>query len=125
MDQLQKQILLLFSIPIYAVIIPLEILLSNFEHRRFYSWKETFVNIYLNLLNTGIDLVLRVFIGLSVLNFFYQYHLAINWHPIIYWIILLFGEDLLFWAEHFVDHSSRMFWAVHVTHHSSPEYNLS
>jgi len=125
MDQLQKQILLLFSIPIYAIIIPLEILLSNFQNRNFYSWKETAVNVYLNLLNSGIDIILRLFVGLTVLNFFFQYHLSINWNPIVYWILLLFGEDLLFWLEHFVDHSSRIFWAVHVTHHSSPEYNLS
>ena len=125
MDQLQKQILWLFSIPIYAIIIPFEILLSNFKHRKFYSWKETIINIYLNLLNTGIDLALRVFVGLTILNFFFQYHLLINWNPIIYWIILLLGEDLLFWLEHYIDHISRLFWAVHVTHHSSPEYNLT
>ncbi len=125
MDQLQKQILLLFSIPIYAVIIPLEILLSNFRRQKFYSWKETFVNIYLNILNAGIDLLLRLFIAFALLTYLFQYHLLINWNPIIYWIILLFGEDLLFWTEHFVDHSVRLFWAVHVTHHSSPEYNLS
>ena len=125
MTELYKQILLLFSIPIYAIIIPLEIILSNFNHRQFYSWKETLVNIYLNLLNSGIDLLLRLFIGLVVLNFFYQYHLSITWNPIVYWIVLLFGEDFLFWVEHYVDHSCRLFWAVHVTHHSSPEYNLS
>jgi sterol desaturase/sphingolipid hydroxylase (fatty acid hydroxylase superfamily) len=125
MDSLQKQILLLFSIPIYALIIPAEILLSNFRDYKFYSWKETLVNIYLNLLNSGIDLLLRMFIGLSILTFFFQYNLSINWNPIVYWIILLFAEDLLFWTEHFVDHSVRLFWAVHVTHHSSPEYNLS
>jgi sterol desaturase/sphingolipid hydroxylase (fatty acid hydroxylase superfamily) len=125
MDQLYKQILLLFSIPIYAIIIPLELLLSNFNNRKFYTWKETMVNIYLNLLNSGIDLILRLFIGFAVLNFFFQYHVSINWNPIVYWIVLLFAEDLLFWLEHYVDHSCRFFWAVHITHHSSPEYNLS
>ena len=125
MTELYNQILLLFYIPIYAIIIPLEIILSNFNHRKFYTWKETLVNIYLNALNSGIDLLLRLFIGLVVLNFFYQYHLSITWNPIVYWIVLLFGEDLLFWLEHYVDHSCRLFWAVHVTHHSSPEYNLS
>ena len=125
MDQLYKQILLLFSIPIYAIIIPLEIVLSNFKHRKFYTWKETLINIYLNVLNSGIDLLLRFFVGLVVLNFFYSYHLSINWNPIVYWVVLLFGEDLLFWLEHYVDHSIRIFWAVHVTHHSSPEYNLT
>jgi len=125
MDLLQKQILLLFSIPIYAIIIPLEILLSNFRKQKFYTWKETLVNIYLNLLNAGIDLLLRLFVAFAILNFLFQYHLPINWNPIVYWIILLFGEDLLFWLEHYIDHSCRLFWAVHVTHHSSPEYNLS
>ena len=125
MDQLQKQILLLFSIPIYAVIIPLEIILSNFRRLHFYSWKETLINIYLNLLNAGIDLLLRLFIAFALLQYLYQYHLPIHWSPVVYWIVLLFSEDLLFWLEHYVDHSVRLFWAVHVTHHSSPEYNLS
>lgn len=116
---------MLFSIPIYAIIIPAEILLSNFKHRKFYSWKETAMNIYLNLLNAGVDMLLRLFIAFALLNFIYQYHLPINWNPVLYWIVLLFGEDLLFWTEHYVDHTVRLFWAVHVTHHSSPEYNLS
>ena len=125
MDKLHQQILLLFSIPIYAIIIPLEIVLSNFRRAHFYSWKETMMNVYLNLLNASIDLVLRIVVGLSLLSFFFQYHLHISWHPIVYWVVLLFAEDFLFWVEHLVDHSSRVFWAVHVTHHSSPEYNLS
>jgi sterol desaturase/sphingolipid hydroxylase (fatty acid hydroxylase superfamily) len=125
MDEFYKQIILLVSIPIYSIIIPLEILLSNFRHRKCYTWKETLVNIYLNALNTGLDLLLRVFIGLVVLSFFYQYHLPIHWNPVVYWVVLLFGQDFLFWVEHYVDHSCRFFWAVHVTHHSSPEYNFS
>ncbi len=125
MDEFQKQVLLLFSIPVYAIIIPLEILLSNFRRQNFYSWKETLVNVYLNLLNAGIDFVLRLFIAFALLNFIYRYHLPIHWNPFVYWIVLLFGEDFLFWSEHYVDHSCRLFWAVHVTHHSSPEYNLS
>jgi sterol desaturase/sphingolipid hydroxylase (fatty acid hydroxylase superfamily) len=125
MDQLQKQILLLFSVPIYAIIIPFEIVISNFKRLEFYSWKETAINIYLNLFNAAIDLLLRLVIGLTVLNFFYQYHVTIHWNPIIYWTLLLFSEDLLFWIEHYIDHNCRLFWAVHVTHHSSEEYNLS
>ncbi len=125
MERFYNQVLLLFSLPIYAIFIPLEILLSNFRHLGFYSWKETLMNVYLNLLNAGIDLLLRLLIGLTILTFFFQYHLNINLHPVVYWTLLLFGEDILFWLEHYIDHSCRLFWAVHVTHHSSPEYNLS
>jgi len=124
MNALYKEILLVFSIPIYALFIPLEIILSNFHQHKFYSWKETAMNIYLNLLNAGIDLSMRV-VALAVLIFFYNYSLSIHWNPIAYWICLLFAEDLFFWVEHFVDHNVRLFWAVHVTHHSSEEYNLT
>lgn len=122
---LQNKIMLLFNIPIYAIFIPAEILLSNFHDLKFYSLRETIVNVYLNLLNAGIDFLLRIVVSLSVLLFFYQYHLDIHLPPVLYWVLLILLEDFLFYVEHFVDHRCRFFWAVHVTHHSSPEYNLS
>lgn len=124
MDQLYTQILILFSIPIYAVLIPLELILSNFNNWKFYSWKETLVNIYLNLTSAGIDLLMRG-IALGVLIFFYLHRLNIEWNPVMYWFMLFLCEDFMFWLEHYVDHSVRLFWAVHVTHHSSDEYNLT
>jgi sterol desaturase/sphingolipid hydroxylase (fatty acid hydroxylase superfamily) len=125
MEQLYKNILLLFNIPIYAIFIPLEILLSNFRHLRFYSLKETITNVYLNLINAGIDLLLRAFVALNVLLFFYKFHLNIHYPAVLYWALLILLQDFLFWVEHFVDHNCRLFWAVHVTHHSSGEYNLT
>lgn len=124
MDEFQKQIIFWFSAPIYALLIPLELLLSHFHHWKFYTWKETAINIYLNLVNAGIDLVLRG-VALFVLLFFSQYALPVSWNPIAYWVVLFLAEDFLFWLEHYVDHNVRLFWAVHVTHHSSEEYNLT
>lgn len=120
----RDQICVLFSLPIYLFFIPLEILLSHFNGWKLYSWKETAMNVYLNLLNFGVDLALRGF-ALFVLLFFFQYHLPIQWSPVWYWVGLFLLEDFLFWLEHFVDHHVRLFWAVHVTHHSSEEYNLT
>lgn len=120
----RDQICVLFSLPIYLFFIPLEILLSHFNGWKLYSWKETAMNVYLNLLNFGVDLALRGF-ALFVLLFFFQYHLPIQWSPVWYWVCLFLLEDFLFWLEHFVDHHVRLFWAVHVTHHSSEEYNLT
>lgn len=124
MNELHQHILLLLSIPIYALLIPLEIILSNFHGWKFYSVKETLLNIYLNLTNAGIDLLLRG-VAFAVLIFFFQFHVPVHWHPVLYWTVLFLSEDLLFWLEHFVDHHVRIFWAVHVTHHSSEEYNLT
>lgn len=124
MSKFQEQILILFSLPIYLFFIPLEILLSHFNGWKLYSFKETLVNIYLNIVNFGVDLLLRA-VALFVLLFFAQHKLSISWNPYAYWFFLFLCEDFLFWLEHFVDHHVRLFWAVHVTHHSSEEYNLS
>ncbi len=125
MSSFNEQILQLYSVPFYTVLIGAEVLLSNYRKTNYYSIKETLMNLYLNFMNAGIDILLRFLIGLSVLNYAFQFHLQIHWHPFLYWFVLLLAEDFLFWLEHYVDHSCRLFWAVHVTHHSSPEYNLS
>ena len=124
MNDFQQKVCLLFSLPIYLFFIPLEIVLSHFNGWKLYSFKETMVNLYLNLVNFGVDLLLRV-VALFVLFFFAKYKLDIAWHPIAYWLVLFICEDFLFWLEHYVDHHVRVFWAVHVTHHSSEEYNLT
>lgn len=124
MNDYYTHIFHLLSIPIYGIIIPLEILLSHLHGWKFYSWKQTALNIYLNLLNVCVDLLLRG-IALAVLIFFAQFAIHNTLAPALYWIALFLCEDLLFWTEHFVDHHVRLFWAVHVTHHSSDEFNLT
>jgi sterol desaturase/sphingolipid hydroxylase (fatty acid hydroxylase superfamily) len=124
MTEFQEQFCFLFSLPIYLYFIPLEIILSHFNNWKLYSVKEVLTNIYLNIVNFGIDLILRVW-ALFVLYFFFNHGLQLNLSPIIYWVLLFLLEDFLFWLEHFVDHHVRLFWAVHVTHHSSEEYNLT
>lgn len=124
MNDYYTHIIHLLSIPIYGIIIPLEILLSHLNGWNFYTWKQTLLNVYLNLLNVGLDLLLRG-VALAVLVFAAGFAPAIDLNPVVYWTLLFLGEDLLFWLEHFVDHRVRIFWAVHVTHHSSVEYNLS
>ncbi|NCX96063.1 MAG: sterol desaturase family protein, partial [Chitinophagia bacterium] len=112
MNAYYERIIQLFSLPIYAFFIPLEIILAHFAHRHYYTLKETAVNIYLNLLAAGIDLLLRGG-ALIILYYFYGLHpKLINLPPAAYWVILLIGEDFLFWLEHFVDHHCRLFWAV-------------
>ncbi len=123
-NKLHALVFIWASIPIYALFIPVEIIISNWTHRHFYSLKETITNVYLNLLNSGIDALLRV-VALFVLFFCYNHGLQLQLSPLAYWFLLFIGEDFLFWLEHYVDHSCRFFWAVHVTHHSSQEYNLS
>ena len=121
---LQEQLLILISTPFYILIIGLELLLSHLQHRKLYSWKDTASNIYLMLLNAGIDLGFRV-IYVAVFLFFYQHKILSLPTGILYWVLLVLGEDFLYYWLHRFDHEVRFFWAVHVTHHSSEQMNFS
>ncbi len=122
---LKEQLLLLVTTPIYMIVIGLEIFLSHLHLKKYYSVRDTLVNIYLCLLNGGLDLLFRA-VYLVVLSFFYGHQLiSFENQPVLYWGLLFILEDLAFYLEHRVDHFCRLFWAVHVTHHSSEEFNLT
>ena len=122
---LNEQLLLLITTPLYLVVIGTEIVLSHIYLKEYYTVKETLINIYLCILNGGIDLLFRA-IYVVFLSLVYMFHIIdLSFNPFFYWLLLFILEDLAFYAEHRVDHFCRLFWAVHVTHHSSEEFNLT
>ncbi len=125
MQSSRETLFLLISIPVYAILISLEIILSNYSNRKYYTFRDTIQNVYLTLVNAGLDLILRWAFYVSVLMWSYQNHFFEIKNPWLYWFLLFILEDLAFYIEHRIDHYSRIFWAVHVTHHSSEEFNLT
>ena len=124
MEDLREQWLILLSTPFYLVIIGLEVLLSHLQHRKAYTLKDTATNVYLMLLNGGIDLAFRI-VYLVILNFFYLHAWISFENVLVYWGLLLLLEDFLYYWLHRFDHEIRLFWAVHVTHHSSQKMNFT
>jgi sterol desaturase/sphingolipid hydroxylase (fatty acid hydroxylase superfamily) len=124
MEALREQWLILISTPVYFVIIGLELLLTHLQHRKAYNLKDTLTNIYLMLLNGGLDLVFRV-VSLAVLQYFFLKS-SYTWDSVVvYWLLLLVAEDFHYYWLHRFDHEIRLFWAVHVTHHSSQKLNFT
>jgi len=123
-EEFREALLIIISTPVYAIVIGLEILVSYLHQHHNYSKRGTIENIYLMLLNMGLDILMRG-VCLFILNYFFQFHFIQFQNPWTYWIILVIAQDFLFYLLHLVDHYCRFFWAVHVTHHSSEEFNLS
>jgi sterol desaturase/sphingolipid hydroxylase (fatty acid hydroxylase superfamily) len=116
----------MIATPIYIIVIGLEVLLSHLQAKKYYSVKETLMNVCLTLANAGIDFLFRWIYAGIILTWFYSLHiLDFSPHPLVYWPLLFVLEDFVFYIEHRVDHYCRLFWAVHVTHHSSEEFNLT
>lgn len=122
---MNEQLLLLIATPLYIMVIGIEIILSNLHVRKYYTLKGTLLNMYLCILNGGIDLLFRA-VYIVVLVYAYQFHfISFAVYPFLYWFLLFVFEDFVFYFEHRIDHFCRFFWAVHVTHHSSEEFNLT
>ncbi len=119
-----EQIVIVLSTPLYAILIIGEILLSHLQHRSYYTFRETITNLYLMLLNGGLDLLTR---GMTwgVLVWFSHFQFVEITNQYIYWLLLFILEDFLYYLLHLVDHYTRFFWASHVTHHSSETFNLT
>ncbi len=110
--------------PIFAIVILVEILISNYQERKVYTWKETITNFYLSLLNGGLDLAIRSGYFLVMVYCFNHRFFDIE-RGFWYWAGLVVGLDLLFYLLHRMEHYTRLFWAVHVTHHSSEKMNFT
>jgi len=125
MNEFRESLLVLITVPIYAVVIGFELFYSYFNKKGLYSTGGILQNVYLTILNMSLDILIRG-VCLLVLNYFYQFHVSdFSATSVIYWSLLVIGEDFMFYWLHRIDHYCRFFWAVHVTHHSSEEFNLT
>lgn len=124
MTDAPESFLILWSTPLYALVIGIEMVLSHWEHRQLYSFWGVVQNIYLTVLNAGLDLLVRgLYVG--VLVYTYEQRVDQISTPWVYWTVLVLLEDFVFYWLHRFDHVCRLFWAVHVTHYSSEEFNLT
>ena len=89
-----------------------------------YEVKDTFASLGMGIGNVLISAATGL-VTLASLSWIYQHRivtLAGHWWA---WIVLLFAEDLCYYAFHRSHHEIRLLWAAHVNHHSSQRYNLS
>ena len=101
---------ILISVPIYIIFIGAEIIMSHWGDKKLYTFREVLQNIFLTLMNAGLDLFLRWAFYVSVLMWSYSHHFFQIENIYLYWFTLFILEDLAFYAEHRVDHYSRIFW---------------
>jgi len=126
MDEFRESLLVLISVPIYAIVIGFEFFYSYFKNKGLYTTKGLLSNVYLTSLNMGLDILVRG-LCLFILNYFFQFAFF-DWstsNVILYWSVLVVAEDFMYYWLHRIDHFCRFFWAVHVTHHSSEEFNFT
>lgn len=121
---LSENWLIAISTPFYGILIGLEVIISNYQKKDFYSFKDSLINLWLNLANTILGLSVK-WLALIILAALFQFNFFTISAPWLYWTTLFFALDLAFYWEHRSEHYVRILWAVHVTHHSSEDFNLT
>ncbi len=113
-----------YAIPVFALTLIIEAVLTVKVKLKDYEFKDAITSITMGLGNVFISLLTKG-IMLGVFWFLYQFKFFVIPFTWWAWIILLFLEDLVYYWNHRIAHQSRLFWASHVVHHSSKKYNLS
>lgn len=114
-----------YAIPVFVATVIIEVILTVKVKMEAYAYKDALTSIAMGLGNVAIGLFTK---GI-VLTIFYFIYTSVHVFTIPFtwwaWILLLFAEDLTYYWNHRIGHTSRFFWASHVVHHSSQKYNLS
>lgn len=116
---------IVLSIPIFFILIGVEILVERLSHRKLYRLPDSIANLSCGITSQLSGLFLRVLaVGVYELVFstLAVTHLERNW---IYWTALFLLVDLAYYWAHRMSHEINLFWGGHVVHHQSEEYNLS
>ena len=116
---------IVLSIPIYFLLIGIELLIQFFTHKKLYRLTDAITNI-----NCGItEQITGVFVKAALIGG-YQYvfeHWSLFEIPVNWWsITLLFlGVDFCYYWAHRMSHEVNIMWGGHVVHHQSEDYNFS
>lgn len=116
---------IVLSIPIFFLLIGIELVVERFSHRKLYRLPDAVANLSCGITSQLSGLFMRVF-AIGVYEVLYHnfalFTLQKNW---LYWLSLFLLVDFAYYWAHRMSHEVNLFWGGHVVHHQSEEYNLS
>ena len=112
------------SIPIFFLLIGVELLVGYLKKEKLYRFNDALTNINLG---TGSQIVGLMTKGILFLGYLYLYEHRVYTFENVWWVwILLFlGVDFFYYWFHRLSHEINALWAAHIVHHQSEDYNLS
>ena len=113
--------------PIVLAMIFIEILISNWQNKKYYKREDTLCTIGLVSGNIMMAFAIK---GMVLAFHFYLYQfrvfdLAESMPLWATWAMTFIMIDLVFYIYHRMSHRVRFLWAIHLSHHSSEEMNFA
>ena len=114
-----------FSIPVFVIMLLLEIGWSHLGKHGWYETRDTAANLSMGVGNVIISAIAKTVLFLPFIWLYEHRLFDIPQNAVWAWVALLFAEDFCYYWFHRVHHEVRFFWAAHVNHHSSQRFNLA
>lgn len=113
------------SVPVFFLLIGIELAYSYFYKLKYYRLNDSISN-----LSQGIGQQITGIFMKTALFFGYKYiydNLRLFDVPstILMWVMLFLAVDFFYYWFHRMSHQINALWAAHIVHHQSEEYNLS
>ena len=117
--------ILLITIPIFSVLIIVEVLYGVWKKDQKHSYMDTISSLSSGFTNLMVDIL-----GLGIIifsyPFFYERLKIIELEEsVLFYFIAFVCVDFASYCHHRLKHSINIFWNMHVIHHSSEEFNLA
>jgi alkylglycerol monooxygenase len=117
---------IVLSIPIFFILIGIELLVERFTHQKLYRLQDAIANLSCGITSQLSGLFLKIF-AIGIYQFLFENFSFVTldntqWW---YWVLLVLLVDLAYYWAHRMSHEINLFWGGHVVHHQSEEYNLS
>ncbi|MBX2963256.1 MAG: sterol desaturase family protein [Cyclobacteriaceae bacterium] len=116
---------IVLSIPIFFILIGIELVVERFSHQKLYRLPDAIANLSCGITSQLSGLFLRIF-AIGVYQVLHQNFNLFTWERNwLYWLMLFLLADLAYYWAHRKSHEINLFWGGHVVHHQSEDYNLS
>lgn len=113
------------SIPLYFLLIGLELLIQFFSRSQIYRLNDAVTNISCGITQQVSNAFIKVAL-VAVYELTYQHLALLEIKPSFWSYALLFVlADFCYYWAHRKSHEISLFWGGHVVHHQSEDYNLS
>ncbi|MDN4164087.1 sterol desaturase family protein [Cytophagales bacterium LB-30] len=116
---------IVLSIPIYFLLIGIELLIQAFSKQNLYRLNDAITNISCGITQQVTGVFLKI-VSITAYQLLFE-HFALTQIPVTWWsvLILLFAVDFCYYWAHRMSHEVNLFWGGHVVHHQSEDYNFS
>ena len=116
---------IVLSIPIYFLLIGIELLIQQFSRKRIYRINDAITNISCGITQQLSGIFFKV-LSVGVYTYLFTelrlFTIPSTWFTIV--VLFVIVDFCYYWA-HRMSHEINLFWGGHVVHHQSEDYNLS